>query len=64
MFICLDCYPDKYTIPEIDTYITSVVKQAPDWKDDVGSKKMTSTIYIMEGNREYDEEEGKHQKRN
>ena len=30
MFICLDCYPDKYTIPEIDTYITSVVKQAPD----------------------------------
>ena len=30
MFVCLDCYPDKYTIPEIDTYITNVIKQAPD----------------------------------
>lgn len=30
ILFCLDCYPDKYTIPEIDTYITNVVKQAPD----------------------------------
>lgn len=64
MFICLDCYPDKYTIPGIDTYITNVVKQAPDLKDDVGSKKTTSTIYIMEGNREYNGEDGKYQKQN
>ena len=64
MFICLDCYPDKYNIPGIDTYITNVAKQAPDWKDDVGSKKTTSTIYIIERNKEYNGEDGKYQKRN
>ena len=58
MFFYLDCYPEKYTIPGIDTCKTNVIKWAPDRKDDHGSKYSTPSIFVMEENIEYDGADG------
>lgn len=51
IFICLDCFPDKLTISEIDTCIAKVIKRATDRKDGGGSKKGTPSTLLFDDNR-------------